>query len=66
MQMWMKKYKHQDKKSKAIRVETKTQVDQATITSAATQTDLVERLFEDRERALTAEVQTWKSTAAQY
>ena len=62
----MKKYKKQTRKSKAIGVETETQTDQVAITSAATQTDPVERLFEDREHALMAEVQTWKSTVTQY
>ena len=62
----MKKYKQQARKSKTIGVETETQTDQVAITSAATQTDPVERLFEDREHALTVEVQTWKSTATQY
>jgi hypothetical protein len=66
MQKRMKKYKQQARKSKAIGVEAETQMDQVAITSAATQTDPVERLFEDREYALMVEVQTWKSTVAQY
>jgi len=36
------------------------------MTSADTQTDLINQLFEDQEYALTTEVQDWKSIAAQY
>lgn len=60
------KYKWQAKKSKATVVEARTQVDQLTKTSIATQTDSIKQLFEDREYALMAEVQTWKSTTAWY
>ena len=66
LQEWMKKYKKKSRKSKTIGVETKTHTDQVAITSAATQTDPIERLFEDREHALMSEVQTWKYTATQY
>jgi hypothetical protein len=62
----MNKYKNKDRKSKTRGVEIETQTDQASITSAATQTDSVERLFEYCEHALMVKVQTWKSTAAQY
>lgn len=41
-------------------------MDQIVTTSAANQTDLIEQLFEDREYALMAKVQSWKSIAAQY
>lgn len=41
-------------------------MDLTATTSAATQTDPVERLFEDREYALIVEIQSWKSIAAQY
>ena len=52
----MKKYKKQAQNSKAIGVEIETQMDQVAITSTATQTDPVERLFEDHEHALMVEV----------
>lgn len=66
MQKWIKKYKRQANNSKAIGVEAGTQVDQIVTTSAATQIDPVETLFEDWEYALTAYVQTWKYIVAQY
>ena len=66
MQERMKKYKQQARNSKAIGIETKNQMEQVAITSAATQTDPIEQLFEYHEHALTVEVQTWKSIAAQY
>lgn len=46
--------------------ESGTQVDEVATTSVATQTDPIEYLFEGREFSLSAKVQTWKSTAAQY
>jgi hypothetical protein len=52
----MKKYKKKARKPKTIGVETETQMDQEAITSVATQTDPVERLFEDRDHALTVKV----------
>ena len=54
----MNKYKRCAKKSQATVVKAGTQVDKISTTFAATQTDLVEQLFEDREYALTVEVQT--------
>lgn len=66
MKQKIKKYKQQARKSKAIGLEAKTQMDQVAITSAATQTDPVERLFEDREYALMAKVKTWKYTTTRY
>ena len=66
MQKQIKKYKRQAKKSKTIGVEAETQVDLMATISVPTQTDPVEQLFEAREYALTVEIQSWKSTAAQY
>lgn len=52
--MQVKKYKRRAKKSQATVVDVGTQVDYIATTSAATQIELVEKLFEDREYALIA------------
>jgi len=46
--------------------EAATQMDDVPTTSATTQTDPIENLFEGREFALTTKIQTWKSTATHY
>ena len=66
MQKQLRKHKRQARKAKTIRVDVEIQTNQIVMTSADTQTDLINQLFEDQEYALTTEVQDWKSIAAQY
>jgi len=58
MRLKMEVGKRHAKNSKATVVEEETQVDHIATTSVSTQTDPVEQLFEDREYALMAKVQT--------
>lgn len=62
----VKKHKRWAKKPKPTTTEARMQVEEVATTSIATQIDPIEYFFEGREFSLSAEVQTWKSTAARY